>query len=150
MNTKLKYYFLSNIGITIWMPRNSAQALMVSQPILNAALLVLLPEKLPQERCIAWVRNLTEKNQRVLIKQAIHHWSPYHVLVVGETLAQFLLNDSKSLDELRIIPHAILGLESLLHVTYHPAELENSPENKRKAYQDLLRLKLQISQARME
>ncbi len=171
MNASLKYYFLNNMGITIWMPRDPSAVLISDQPILNAALLVLLPQKLHQEQkeqikiltgmlkvlelgteewCVAWVRDLTEKSQHTLIVQSINQWSPYHVLVMGEALAQFLLNDSKSLDELRTTPHSIFGLEPLLQVTYHPAQLEKSPENKRKSYQDLLRLKLQISQARVE
>jgi len=164
----LKYRLLNTMGIPIWIEKKSS-ALISYQPMLGAAVLVLLPEKIletakehqkilagmlkvlelnEEELCVAWLNPLKE-TEEVALMQTINQWAPYRVLVLGESLAQFLLKSTKSLDELRLNSHIMAGYIPLIEVTYHPVELEKSIEYKRKAYQDLLRLKSQIIEARM-
>lgn len=167
MENHLKYRLLEAMGISIWIEKRTS-ALMSDSPILGAALLVLLPERLraveqeqqkiltgmlkvlelgEAELCVAWLSPFKEKD-REEIGKAINQWAPYRVLVLGESLAQFLLSTSIGLDEIKLSSQPIVGVISPLDFTYHPAELENSLVCKRKAYQDLLRLKSQIAEAR--
>jgi hypothetical protein len=168
MDLNLKYRLLDTMGIPIWMLKRSS-ALMSNRPIWGASLLVLLPEKLPQkeegqnkilmgmlevlalrseELCVAWV-DPVKGSDRIILQGTINQWAPRLVLVMGETLAQFLLKINKSLDTLRMNSHSVLGLDALLEVTYHPAALEKFIEHKRKAYQDLLRLKSKIAELKV-
>jgi DNA polymerase len=68
---------------------------------------------------------------------------PKIILAVGRIAAQFLLNTEESMAKLR-------GQEFRYHdtpllVTYHPAYLLRSPREKRKSWDDMLRLKKYLS-----
>lgn len=72
----------------------------------------------------------------------IKHIKPSVILLLGEQASQQLLVSQKSLMDLRLRHHQHLGVPVI--VSYHPAELINSVENKRKAWQDLLHIKNQL------
>lgn len=168
MSSSLKYRLLDAMGVTYWIPRQSS-VITSSNPLLCAACLVLLPEKISnqeseqhkillgmlkvldlnaEELCIGWLHNFQGLDPYFSIGQAIAKWAPYSVLIMGERLAQRLLNAHKPLDELRKNSQSIADLNACVYVTYHPQELEKVPQHKRRAYEDLLNLKARISQAR--
>ncbi len=63
-------------------------------------------------------------------------------IVMGEALAQDLLGFRKTLDEMRLRNLYSLPGEPELLVTYHPFDLLHSPGDKRKAWEDLKKIKL--------
>ncbi len=67
---------------------------------------------------------------------------PAAILLLGETTSQQLLVSQKSLTDLRLRHHQHLGVP--VFASYHPADVVNSAENKRKAWQDLLQIKKQL------
>lgn len=160
---------LDLIGIQQWMPRKQSIASFVSDtPIFCAACLVLLPENPAlnpehkkiltgmlnvltlnaEELCIAWINGVLMDNHIQTIGQEISKWSPYSVLLMGESFAQQLLETDSSLDELRSDFRSITGANALVQVTYHPEVLLQSKELKTKAYRDLLKLKVHIASVR--
>jgi hypothetical protein len=58
-------------------------------------------------------------------------------LVMGEALAQFVLQSSASLSELRGQVHFVTTQQIPVIATYHPADLLRQPANKRQAWLDL-------------
>ena len=67
---------------------------------------------------------------------------PDVIMVLGELACQQLLVSQKSLTDLRLRHHKHLGVP--VYASYHPAELFNTPENKRKVWADLLQISKQL------
>jgi len=63
---------------------------------------------------------------------------PNVILVMGELASQQLLVSQKSLTDLRLRQHKHLGIP--VYASYHPAEMFNSSETKRKVWADLLQI----------
>lgn len=63
---------------------------------------------------------------------------PSVILVMGELASQQLLVSQKSLTDLRLRQHKHLGIP--VYASYHPAEMFNSSETKRKVWADLLQI----------
>lgn len=150
------------MDISYWALRSTS--LVSDKPLVGAACLVLLPEKLPketilqnqilagmlkvlaleeQELCVAWLDDGIKDAKLNLIVEAMIRWAPHTVLVLGKQLANYLLKCDEGIDKLRARSW-YLGAKILMQITYHPAELETAKECKRKAYEDLLRLKKYI------
>lgn len=72
-----------------------------------------------------------------LLKQ-IDYLSPKLIVAVGRIAAQNLLNRKDSLSRMR--NQTFYYHDTPVMVTYHPAYLLRSPQDKRKAYQDLQRI----------
>jgi len=66
---------------------------------------------------------------------------PKVILGVGRIAAHNLLNTTESLGKLRGREHQYSPHNIPMYITYHPAYLLRSPREKRKAYEDLLRVK---------
>jgi len=64
---------------------------------------------------------------------------PDVIMVLGEAAAQQLLVSQKSLTDLRLRDHKHLGVP--VYASYHPADLFNSSQTKRKVWADLLHIK---------
>ena len=79
------------------------------------------------------------------LKQQIAIVAPTLILAVGHLAAQYLLEDSMSLDNMREKLHFYEGIPLL--VTYHPASLLHNQRDKKKAYADLIRVKNQLLDA---
>jgi len=77
--------------------------------------------------------------------QQIKASAPKALLLVGRFAIQTLLNTKKPVGELRGMVHTVTvdGLDIPAVVTYHPAYLLRRPEEKSKAWDDLLLLKQQ-------
>jgi hypothetical protein len=154
------------MGITQWLPRKNT-ILMSEQPLFCATCLVLLPQKLlpsdmeqhkiltgmlkvlelnSKELAIAWIEEsltFSSASYNSLI-EALSQWAPYTVLGMGKELVNKLFFTTE-LDETREKLQKLTGLDSIVQTTYHPAELQALPENKKKAYRDLLTLKDYLS-----
>jgi len=87
------------------------------------------------------------------LKQQIQLIQPNHLVVLGEAAARCLLQKDKPLDDLRALINldeknsisVLAQYESVpLVVSYSAEELMRSPENKRKAWQDLQQLQKMI------
>jgi len=163
-----KYQLLKAIGLTYWLPKSGANVLVSDQPIFCAACLVILPTALKNLEtdirhmlngmltvlalplkllCIAWLKENTPiSDSSVLIRQAIIQWAPRQVLVMGEELAKIILDRDIPFDTVRENKQIIPGSAIPLQFTYHPIVLKEFPDNKKKAYQDLLSLKKQIEE----
>jgi hypothetical protein len=161
-----KYQLLKAVGLTYWLPKRGTSVLVSDQPIFCAACLVILPTALKYLESdirhmlngmlkvlsvsstmlsIAWIReNINISDSSTLIQQAIIQWAPRQVLVMGEELAKTILNLDIPFDTVRENNHVMPGSDIPLQVTYHPNALKAFPDNKKKAYQDLLSLKQQI------
>ncbi|MCW8935293.1 MAG: uracil-DNA glycosylase [Gammaproteobacteria bacterium] len=63
---------------------------------------------------------------------------PDVILVMGELASQQLLVSQKSLTDLRLRQHKHLGIP--VYASYHPAEMFDSSETKRKVWADLLQI----------
>lgn len=68
---------------------------------------------------------------------------PKIIMVLGERASQQLLVSQKTLTDLRLRHHQHLGVP--VYASYHPAEIINSTETKRKVWQDLLQIKNQLN-----
>ena len=73
------------------------------------------------------------------LQQQIELIAPKVILVVGRIAAQNLLGSQEAIGRLRGGQHQYQGIPVV--VTYHPAYLLRPPSEKRKSWQDLLRLK---------
>ena len=67
---------------------------------------------------------------------------PAAIMLLGEQVSQQLLVSQKGLMDLRLRHHQHLGVP--VFASYHPYELINSADNKRKVWQDLLQIKKQL------
>ena len=122
--------------------------------ILTGMLKVL--ELSAEEYCIAWVNtpNTTSNEARIEVAReniidALASFSAFTVLIMGDVLSKHVIGSSYiSLDEERKSFRTIDGLVASVQVTYHPTEILKAPENRSKAYQDLLRLKENIAAKR--
>lgn len=72
------------------------------------------------------------------LDQQIQLVNPRLLLAVGRIAAHYLLKTKASLESLRGKVHQYGENQTPLIITYHPAYLLRSPQDKRKAYQDLL------------
>lgn len=145
MNASRKYQLLNHIGIPYWLDR--ASVFRCHAPIFNARCLVLLPETInkqtpeeekiltgmlnvlelqPKEICIAWIQ--TEDS--TILRAELLKWAPESVLIMGEALATSMA------EVINGLKHAMI-----IQVTHHQKHLLQSPEDKKKAYRDLLSLK---------
>lgn len=79
------------------------------------------------------------------LAQQIELTKPRVIMAVGRFAAQYLLNSTLSLGQLRSKKHQYQGTEVI--VSYHPAYLLRNPKDKKKAYQDLLWLKEQLKES---
>lgn len=68
---------------------------------------------------------------------------PKVIMVLGESASQQLLVSQKTLTDLRLRHHQHLGVP--VYASYHPAEIIDSTETKRKVWQDLLQIKNQLN-----
>lgn len=71
----------------------------------------------------------------------IERIAPRVILAVGRVAAQDLLGTTEALSRLRGREHRFPGTELPVLVTYHPAYLLRSPREKRRAWDDLKRLR---------
>lgn len=71
------------------------------------------------------------------LKRQIDLIQPDLILTLGITAAQRLLNTKSTLSRLRGQPHFVENIRSPVLVSYHPAYLLRSPNEKRKAWDDL-------------
>jgi DNA polymerase len=71
---------------------------------------------------------------------------PRVILAVGRVAAHHLLNTDAPLGQLRGKMHSLKDGRLPLLVTYHPAYLLRSPSQKRKAWEDLCRVKALLSE----
>ncbi len=76
-----------------------------------------------------------------LLKAQIQIIKPSLLVAVGRIAAQFLLNSNASMKQLRERWLLHPETQTPLLVTYHPAYLLRSPQEKAKAYQDFLMIK---------
>jgi hypothetical protein len=81
----------------------------------------------------------------ISLKQEVIQFLPQHVLLLGEKLAQGILQDSADLDELREKVASPSGHLNW-HVSYDPHSLAQQPQNKGKAFRDLCRLRTALQQ----
>ncbi len=72
------------------------------------------------------------------LKQQIACVKPQFILAIGRFAGQFLLKDALPLGKMREQVHQYEGIPTI--VTYHPAYLLRNPSDKRKVYQDLLKV----------
>lgn len=70
---------------------------------------------------------------------------PKLIVALGRISAHFLLNTDTALGKMRGREYKYSDLSIPLIVTYHPAYLLRSPTEKRKAWEDLLRIKAYLS-----
>lgn len=68
---------------------------------------------------------------------------PDVIMVLGEGATQQLLVSQKSLTDLRLRDHKHLGIP--VYASYHPEDLFNSSETKRKVWADLLQIKQHLT-----
>jgi uracil-DNA glycosylase family 4 len=73
------------------------------------------------------------------LQEQINMIKPKVICALGRIAAHYLLKTEQALGKLRSTEHAYNGIPVL--VTYHPAYLLRNPLDKKKAYDDLLRLK---------
>jgi uracil-DNA glycosylase family 4 len=71
------------------------------------------------------------------LRQQIEWVAPKMILVVGRIAAQNLLQSEEPVGRMRGVVHRLAPLDVPVVVTYHPAYLLRSPEQKRKAWADL-------------
>ncbi len=81
------------------------------------------------------------------LQQQIAWISPRVILCVGRVSAQTLLRDESPVGRLRGKVHRLDPPGLPLVVTYHPAYLLRSPDQKRKSWQDLLLLQQVLAEA---
>ena len=81
---------------------------------------------------------LEMKNCHDYLMQQVALVRPKAILAVGRIAAQHLLATDTAIGQLRGQDHKVAGIPVI--VTYHPAYLLRKPSEKRKSWQDLLRL----------
>ncbi|MGR9092997.1 MAG: uracil-DNA glycosylase, partial [Gammaproteobacteria bacterium] len=74
--------------------------------------------------------------------------APRVILVLGRIAAQNLLNESTPIGKMRGQRYTYGAAQVPVIVTYHPAYLLRSPQEKRKSWQDLLHVKTLIEEPR--
>lgn len=79
------------------------------------------------------------------LQQQIALLQPKLILAVGRIAAQYLLATKDSLTKLRGRTYQYGDYNTPLYITYHPAYLLRSPLEKRKAWQDLCKVKELLS-----
>ena len=79
------------------------------------------------------------------LQQQIALLQPRLILAVGRVAAHYLLDNSLSLARMRGRTFKYGSTDTPLVVTYHPAYLLRNPSDKRKAYEDLLKVKALLS-----
>jgi len=84
---------------------------------------------------------------RPYLEQQVQLVAPRLVLALGRVAAQNLLNVDTPLARLRGRVHRLPGLDTPLVISYHPAYLLRSPQQKSKAWQDLLLARQTLEQA---
>lgn len=72
------------------------------------------------------------------LKQQVNRLKPRVILALGDVVANHLLAGNQSFSQLRQNPYTIN--ESVIIVTYKPADLIIKPDNKKNAYQDIAQL----------
>ncbi len=156
-----QYQVLQAMGFSPWLSKAETPLLSI-QPVFNASCLVILPEKLQssdqeankilngmlkvleidlEKIAVSWVKEVDFSKDQQNLQQEIVKWSPKTVLMMGEEAAQAVLSNYAAIDTLREEPHWIPDSKIFLQVTFDPIFLKEFPEHKKKAYQDLLRLR---------
>lgn len=134
MVNHLHHYYLQQMGIEPWIlrhkPLQSPIKLLVAAPTvpLEGKAATLLQNMLKSIGLLPTEWSIFSENS--LLNQP--------VLILGVQFAQALLNTTKPLVDLRGIPHTHQG--RMFFVTYHPSDLLQAPEDKKRAYQDLLQI----------
>lgn len=135
-------YLLNLMGIEVWQSRYGTAIGEENYTLLSDAKPSgrLLLEKLgyPSENEAQVMNLLDAMLSAIKLKRSsdVHPASSAFELIMGEQLAQQYLNTHQSLDEMRATnPHQRDGVQIV--VTYHPWNLLQEPENKRKAWEDL-------------
>ena len=165
MRAAVHYPLLKEMGFNYWIPRQGALFTSL-KPIFSAGCLILLSAPLQsqdhaQHKILAGMLKVLELRldeycvasmNAPLLPESFHkffntlkQWAPHSLLIMGEPLAQSLTNSMSPLDSLREETKSLKGFEGPVFLTYHPEELYQNPENKKKAFEDLLNLKAKIS-----
>lgn len=79
------------------------------------------------------------------LSQQIQLIQPAAIMILGEQASRQLLVSQKPLSDLRLRHHQHLDVP--VYASYHPRDLFNSAETKRKVWQDLLQVKYQLSKS---
>ncbi len=83
---------------------------------------------------------------RAYLDRQIELVAPRAILAVGRIAAQNLLGSDLPLGRLRGERHSLAGSDIPVVVTYHPAYLLRTPAQKRKAWQDLCRVRALLAE----
>lgn len=159
-----QYQILEAMKIPIWVPKT--KELSTEKVIIGASCLVILPKNprnMPEaekkifqgmlsvlnlsknQLAIAWTGSEDAGSTPSAIGQTLKAWLPYTILIMGEGLANQLTGTKANMDTLRKEYHALPFVRTWVQITYHPQELLEHPNNKAKAYQDLLEMKQKLS-----
>ncbi len=160
-NNQIKYQLLEAMDIPVWvkplpsicskhnvlgahclvlLPYNPATLILSEQKILEGMLKVLSLDS--ENLHLAWVKELTASLSQHFT-QMLLQYVPHTVLLMGETLARSVLENSiATFEMLRETPQKRESVAELpIRVTYDPVVLSKEPSSKGKAYKDLLNLK---------
>lgn len=84
------------------------------------------------------------------LEQQVQLLQPKLILAVGRYAAHYLLNTSESLSRLRKRVHQFRDTSIPLIVSYHPAYLLRSPQEKRKSWEDFITVSKMLRQSSAE
>lgn len=101
----------------------------------------------PYIKCSPYQEFITAKEEALCyqhLKAELETIQPQQILLLGRNVAKSLLKSQQSFDELRTQPSIFteLGYDVPVYVSYNPYQLMKFPEEKRRAWKDFKRLKL--------
>lgn len=141
----------------VLLPTNPHKNSSEENKVLTGMLQVL--ELSAEELGIAWLEEPLEATSTLstsenpilssLLPQIIQ-WAPYSLLIMGESFLKTLDDNNTVFDEYRLQLQHFCGLDIPLQATYYPSELLTKPENKKKAYRDLLAHKAWLNNIKAE
>lgn len=161
------YHLLNTLGISVWFQKKTNEAILTDSTLLCSHCMVLLPaspkklsvseqkvltgmlgvfEYFSKTQNIAWVNEALPIEEYPLIGKALARFAPYRILIMGEAFSKQILRTEIAFDELRLTEPHLPELSASIQVTYHPSDLANNPQNKAKAYRDLLALKTRLTE----
>lgn len=128
----------NQLGIIRWEQRQKKTTLFViGEPQEADDLLTAMLKSINITRNEIHIVNLSDC-QADQLNQQIKHLAPRLLLAMGQAAAQNMLGTTSDLDALRGTMHEYGADKIPLIVTYHPLDLQREPQDKKKAYQDLL------------
>lgn len=142
-----RYY--QPLELSAWQLRNQhlnhqTKLMIISEPFVDRAeqLLTAMIESMGYDRSEVDIVHVSEyrppETCNSFLERQIALVNPALLLAIGDIAAHYLLNTKQSLESLRGKIHTFGEQATPLIVTYHPAYLLRSPEDKKKAYQDLM------------